>query len=991
MQNEVMLPQQQNTNRPPPLIDTSNLKAFDLAKLDIVDFGDLLQRSCQDSCIEFELFVSNLSETQWGYLRVVDGKPKKVTPLLEIGILSATPVNQQGLSADGYVVSYCQSMQCNVTKKHISQAAMKRNKLVELFSLPPPCSKRNDELCNRLLKHIILKRASEGGTSNYIEIGTKQGWRVASNGTVRFESREHYPKVLYPLLPRSILHRERAALPINARTQVRTIIGKANVIFSDKMDLKMLLLFRYASYNATFAHKCKLDFDLIPVVPPNDSLSTAMISAILKNDDFHSNEVLTLSGSMTELKEQLAERNDATLVVMDDTKMDEVNRRKKGIEIIENAVISRSGDNHYIPIIVSRYAASQINPDLCCPLKLDISRIGMEPASMKTMLEWNDACFIGAVQSSYQDYNDYFAKECYALSKSVPACIPQQRRSAFLWLVSAARCYDHFYYPLFGPPTEQYVEAWLSETNTHCNSADEELLNLFGQCINKEIQSGRFHFIKRTKFIVFDKGTNSVIADEDYIYIETSVIEELALNTMQLRSVDSLTDALKANECLHINDHHSKCYRFLVQNSVGESYWLYTYGLSELLITAENRQRINCAGLQRYFLDTSDFENAEILPLGITKDGSFLGKDLLSKCKRNDSVFITGQSGTGKSFCGINLLPSFAMLGHRVICFDVSSSFTRDEVLLALPENVVNTLFDFLPVKQGERLPIDPLYVGDCNGLPSKKHRIVSFLTAAAGKLDADEIKTLSGLVSCMLKQHDKLDTVSVQLLREMLEKGGRTGCKVHKLICSVLDDLQSIGYQPQGWSQFFETSKKIPVILLESEDDSRVHPLLDVMLASLWAWQREHKTVPLTIAIDELKQQTFTNGSPLHSILTEGRKFGAKLIGMTQDYVSRENPAMNVMWEAGIKIIFAPASSHERIASELGFSNVADAGFGAMKVGDLFLKADLFNKIDGTNEPTVIPGRTVKFVDSPLYAKYQCEYGNASQECGADDNSKLS
>ena len=101
MQNEVMLPQQQNTNRPPPLIDTSNLKAFDLTKLDLVDFGDLLQRSCQDSCIEFELFVSNLSETQWWYLRVVNGNQKKHIPLLKIGILSATPVNPQGLSAEG--------------------------------------------------------------------------------------------------------------------------------------------------------------------------------------------------------------------------------------------------------------------------------------------------------------------------------------------------------------------------------------------------------------------------------------------------------------------------------------------------------------------------------------------------------------------------------------------------------------------------------------------------------------------------------------------------------------------------------------------------------------------------------------------------------------------------------------------------------------------------------------------------------------------------
>lgn len=752
----------------------------------------------------------------------------------------------------------------------------------------------------------------------------------------------------------------------------------------------MLYLLRIASYNASFAHCCGFDFELLPNVVPSQTISPAMITAIVKNDGYTNREILTLGGNLRQIKERLAERNDTAAVIVDSTKPDEEKRRRTSIEIVENAVLSKTEQNHFIAVIISKYAAQQILPDLCCPLVLRDIDHKFELNHICRLLEAWDAGYIAQVETEYGCYKELYVRNATAVSLTVPARIPLQRKQAYICLVTAARTYDEFFYPLFDPPTEQFIEEWLSKTTASCNSADEELLKLFGQCINKEIENGRLHFIKRSKYITFDPYTYSAITDEDYIYIETSVIAELATNTMQFHSVNALTDALKANECLHINDHHSKCYRFLVQNSVGESYWLYTYGISKLIINAENRQKIACADLQRFFLDINDFENAGILPLGTTKDGSFLGKDLLSKCKRNDSIFITGQSGTGKSFCGINLLPSFAMLEHRVICFDVSSSFTRDEVLGALPEDIVNALFDFLPVKQGECPPIDPLFIGDCKGLRAKKRRVVNFITITAGRLDNDEINTLEGLASDMLKKHNKLDTVPVQMLREMLKQGGKTGCKVYTMINSVLEDIQTIGCQKQGWNQFFEVSRKIPVILLENEEDSRVHPLLDVLLASLWAWQREHKNVPLAIAIDELKQQTFTNGSPLHSILTEGRKFGTKLIGMTQDYISRDTPSLEVMRQAGIKIFFAPSKSHEKIASELGYSNTADAGFGTMSVGDLILKADLFNKIDGTNEPAVIPGRTVRFVDSPLYAWFQREYGNVSPECKADDNSEL-
>ena len=528
----------------------------------------------------------------------------------------------------------------------------------------------------------------------------------------------------------------------------------------------------------------------------------------------------------------------------------------------------------------------------------------------------------------------------------------------------------------FDDDTEQTILDILSNYDEIESSNDEFLLTLLGNGLNEEIGKGRFNYIKRTKYIVINPSNNSVIVDDDYIFFETEVIKELANSKLKLHSVNSLTDALKANDCLNINDHNSKCYRFHVQNTDGEPYMLYTYGISKKLINAENRQRLDLADYQNFLLEYSELDRNELLPLGITADGRYVGKDISFGNKSNDHIFITGQSGKGKSFCATNQLPSLAMLGSRMLVCDVSASFTRDEVLRAIPLEVVDAIFDFIDVAVGKRkLPVNPLFIGDCSGLPAKKRRIVGFIKAIAGKLDKEETRIFTSITSEMLKRYPNTTSVTTEMLRRTLKKGGKVGNHVFNLISSTLDDIDNIGFEEQSWGEFFEEAKKIPIISFGNESGDKVHSLLDSMISSAFEWQRDYDTAPLSIVIDEIKDQNFAEGSPLHTILTQGRKFNTKFIGMTQHYISTTSHAIDVVKEAGIKIFFKPAKSLDRIAVELGYKNPVDAGFGSMGIGDTILCAELYNKVDGVNEPIVIHAKAIKFIDTPLYGKFQKEY----------------
>lgn len=231
-------------------------------------------------------------------------------------------------------------------------------------------------------------------------------------------------------------------------------------------------------------------------------------------------------------------------------------------------------------------------------------------------------------------------------------------------------------------------------------------------------------------------------------------------------------------------------------------------------------------------------------------------------------------------------------------------------------------------------------------------------------------------IISEMLKKYPNITSVTTEMLRKALKRGGKIGNYVYSLISSTLDDIDNIGVEEQGWEKFFEKTKKIPVVSFGNESGDNVHSLIDAMISSAFEWQRDHDTAPLTVVVDEIKDQNFAEGSPLHTILTQGRKFHTKFIGMTQQYISTSSHAIDVVKEAGIKIFFKPAKSLDRIATELGYKNAADAGFGSMGIGDIILCAELYNKEDGVNEPVVIHAKAIKFIDTPLYEKFKKEYG---------------
>ncbi|HOR22701.1 MAG TPA: DUF87 domain-containing protein, partial [Ruminococcus sp.] len=407
--------------------------------------------------------------------------------------------------------------------------------------------------------------------------------------------------------------------------------------------------------------------------------------------------------------------------------------------------------------------------------------------------------------------------------------------------------------------------------------------------------------------------------DERRIYVETADSFAIAQGEMSsVADTDNLTSALYSCGYLPHNAKKEKSIRIAAISSDGTPYPLYVHAISYTLITHENKQRFDLLDKEANLFKYEAVPREGFLPLIKTVDGRFAGKMLRYAAEESNTYFGTGKTGSGKSWAIAQLICMLFMLGQIVVVFDVSGSYTKEKLLKMLPAEVVEKIFKFINVGAGkDPVPIDLGSLRGCETLPDKKRAIYSVLRAATGPIDKGTSRKLKGFLSDHVRGKDF--AVSLSDLCSELEKAPGFGADLADRISDVIDEIGEIGYEQKTWDDLFSQERKITVINLGNEVGENTHQLLDMMVGSLFNWQMSHDNGFLSIVIDELIDQDFSTGSPLQTIVKQGRKFHTALIGATQDYYNQGSSYLDVMKQANMKSFCRPGKSEDRVAQKLG------------------------------------------------------------------------
>ncbi|MCR5730755.1 MAG: hypothetical protein K6G20_10430 [Ruminococcus sp.] len=946
--------------------------------------ADLLRNPDFIAHLSQELYVSNDSETTWFKLKVKNGKLTSITFMLTLQVHWVKTYNKGNEGFDVIVVGFspCEEKQATA----ISCVPCKDftpERITQHFQELIGETANDIKEVGKLICYIISKYTREPKTDSLEYYGAIQGFSKNKDGKIRFSPPRALRDEVRPYLPAKMLSRQ---YPGSTKWGVdKDWTPKLSPLFTGKKKLQILLLYRLGSWHSSFFAEKAVNSDNILQVKPTSEVPVALLVALLKNTRYDSLDAPPVGSNIKPLKFDLETINDGMAIAIDVFTADQLKKAEKGYDLLINDTNGAAGNSevvNHISALISGYADLYIPKDKCCILEFGDTSVEYSVNMYKNSLKWFDS---GVIEQTEHGCNNrsflkVFNSYINDIRGNIPDRIPLSKRNTYIILMTALRMYNEWYSPLFSPDIEQYIEDWLCTQEQEIQPLYDVICSEYGKILNQKIAEGYYRLISKEETTPFDKGSHTIVVDKDErrIYVETADSFNIAKDEMSsVANTDSLTAALYSGGYLPHNAKDEKSVRIAAITSDGTPYPLYVHAISYKLLTQENKLRFELLDKEANLFTYDEMPREGFLPLVKTVDGRFAGKMLRYAAEESNIYFGTGKSGSGKSWAIAQLICMLFMLGQIVVVFDVSGSYTKEKLLKMLPAEVVEKLFKFINIgaEYGmDMIPVDLGSLRGCETLPDKKRAIYSVLRAATGSLDKGASRKLKGFLSDYLK--DKEYSVSLNNLCSELEEAGDWGAEIADCVQSVIDDIDEVGYEEQTWDDLFLQERKIIVINLGNEVGDSTHQLLDMMVGSLFNWQISHDAGFLSIAIDELIDQDFSTGSPLQTIVKQGRKFHTALIGATQDYYNQGSSHLDVMKQANIKSFYRPGKSEDRVAQKLGYSNAVDAGFNKFKAGDTILEFDGYNKETGENEALTMKGRVVNFIETPLYQKFRDIYG---------------
>ncbi|MDO4864605.1 MAG: hypothetical protein Q4A05_10595, partial [Ruminococcus sp.] len=524
--------------------------------------------------------------------------------------------------------------------------------------------------------------------------------------------------------------------------------------------------------------------------------------------------------------------------------------------------------------------------------------------------------------------------------------------------------------------------------------------------------------VLKRRSMSFDNDGSKFIIDGNRMYIPSEVIEAVLAQMTTTHSLDSLMRALRQTRALEATD--GNAHPIEVHNSVGEHQRLYLYDVSAEILDADVLYRLHNIASEAFLLGEGEVPKTDFLAILRDAEGRVAGKQICYTDEENGHSYVTGQSGWGKTYLLCQLLAKCFGLGHRVVVFDSSDSFTYEALCRNLSRRFVDanvTIHDL----DRDGIPVDLFRIDRIASLPTQKRQLLGILQAGIGELSAPQSNALRTVLSKVITELDgngritcdsiinKLNGIDKEfftpetmkdylepLLDELeacdfelsaLNECDRHNCRtilrrlngggknegeatLNSLLNRVeplFEDIEACGMADRSWGELLGSSNNIVVIRTSSAYTESGNQLIDMLLATLYNCQHDNPQVALDVFVDELQNQNFSATSPIRKVMKEGRKIHLSFFGATQDFYPRNTELGSVMGKAGTQIFLRPTpNSANVVAAELRFSKAEMERFDSMMRGDIIVKANLFNKELGRNVPTTLSGHVDDYPKIP-------------------------
>lgn len=295
-----------------------------------------------------------------------------------------------------------------------------------------------------------------------------------------------------------------------------------------------------------------------------------------------------------------------------------------------------------------------------------------------------------------------------------------------------------------------------------------------------------------------------------------------------------------------------------------------------------------------------------------------LGIPLTWEGNPNFHIYMTGNSGQGKTYLFRNLARQIPEMGGRCIIFDYSGDFIAESVQQNWPiagTDIVDmrsgdiTINPFLPERKGETL--DEI-----------AERVVALLGSGI-RFGIAQWAYLYDTISCGLENnllHSIADLVS------QIE----TDAEHNDTAKRIIPKVKRLGQLLHGNGNPIDWKCNVPGITIINlstiKDPVTLTILAEILLWSICSPRMSsipEETTPLVLLLDECQRLRFKDGDTTVRILREGRKYG--IWGWFSTQWIHDKMASAALNQAGLRIYFRPNDDDlHKTALKLSCSNKA-------------------------------------------------------------------
>lgn len=827
----------------------------------------------------------------------------------------------------------------------------------------PGCNKSQ---LNDLVSYVIK---TFPGTVR-ITLYSHQGWMRFEDGSVCFSKKPEKEFIPFELLTESICRRK-LSKPKNSPEE---IVNNWVRIFFKNPCIRFMGDFSIGSLFLDILNSVNIYPEQFLIVEPSDSVDEAKLAAILATNNIAEYPVPNLESDADSLIKELGYVYDGVALFRDHSFADEEDKVIDGIKVLIRAVRrdTEGADTGRNMIAVisenAAYPAVRLASDNVFVINTAGIELDFTAEQIRSAKEEMEALVLSTIYNKF-DITKYFIAENFEkilTSFHKSGCGAKVNTAIIVSLVEA---FLREYFGIGISDCDKYeILSIVNNNEDYLLNSNDVIVNNFACVLSEHFRTGKFRAVIKRKNMSFDKDGQTAILSGDKLYVSAEMIDAVLAEMNTTHSKNSLIKALKTTDKLNHTDGNT--HPVEVHNSLGRNQRLYMYDISTDLLDSDIIYKLENLANDAFLLSVSEIPESNFVTFINDRNSCKVGKLVRYQDEENNHCYITGQSGYGKTHFMCQLIPKYYEIGHQIVIFDSSDSFTYEALCRNLNSRFVdkNIVFHSLD-KVG--IPINLLRTDSNADSKSKRDQLMGILTAGIGELSDPQFNTLKSAISDLLKRNEPVRTGRIL---DVLKEYGTTSESLHNRLEPLFEDIDHCGMTNNSWGDFLGNSRKIIVIHTDSMFTEKGSQIIDMMLATLYNYQCENCSVSLDIFIDEIQGQNFSKISPIHTIMKEGRKRHMSFFGVTQDCYPRNTELGKVMSKADTQIFLKPTPDSECIAAkELRFNKADMSRFDAMQRGDCIIKGSFYSKEQGRNIPTIISGHVE---DYPKIS--ESYYGNA-------------